>query len=126
MAADGLVTEVARGRRQRRTYTITRTGQAALRQWVLHPPDRFFVRNELALRLLMIATIEPADARTLLQTIVAESAGDLQRMRAAARAAPEAAFGTLILERLAAELSLRSVEALHRSASWALAELDRR
>jgi DNA-binding PadR family transcriptional regulator len=124
MEASGVITEVARGRRRRRTYGITRTGEAELQKWLTHPPVQFGVRNELALRLLLIASVDPAAARVLLAPFVVESARDLKRLRvAAAGMAPRDARGSVTFERLAAELSLRSVEAMHQWASWMLAEL---
>ncbi len=62
MAADGLITLVARGTRQRRTYSITRAGQAELQRWLHHPPARFVARSEFVLRLFLLSTLDPADA----------------------------------------------------------------
>jgi len=51
MAIDRLITVVATGARRRRTYSITRAGQAELQRWLLHPPARFVARSEFVLRL---------------------------------------------------------------------------
>jgi PadR family transcriptional regulator AphA len=124
MAANGLITEVARGRRRRRTYAITQAGATALQQWLARPTVQSVVRNEPALRLLLVAGLDSAGARALLEPLLAESARDVQRLRvAAASAAPAVGRGQLPFERRAAELSLRTVEALNEWMRWALGEL---
>jgi PadR family transcriptional regulator AphA len=126
MSIDGLITVVATGARRRRTYSITRSGQAELQRWLRHPPAQFVARSEFVLRLFLLSTLDPADARTLLAPIVDESARELERLRAAVAAADASAEASapLSFDRLAAEFSLRSVEALHEWAMWALPELD--
>ena len=123
MAIDGLITVVATGARRRRTYSITRAGQAELRQWLCNPPGRFVTRSEFVLRLFLLWTLDPADAQTLLAPIADASAKELATLRAAAASA--GAGAPLSFERLATEFSVRSVEALHEWAMWALTELDR-
>ncbi len=127
MAIDGLITVVATGARRRRTYSITRDGQAELQRWLLNPPERFVARSEFVLRLFLLPTLDPADARTLLAPIVDATAQELATRRAAvATAGTSAGAGApLSFDRLAAEFSLRSVEALHEWARWVLTELDR-
>ena len=123
MAIDGLITLVATGARHRRTYSITRTGQAELQRWLRNPPAKFVARSEFVLRLFLMSTLDPADARTLLAPVADESAQELERLRAAVATAD--AGPRLSFDRLAAEFSVRSVAALHEWARWALTELDR-
>jgi DNA-binding PadR family transcriptional regulator len=123
MAIDGLITVVATGARHRRTYSITRTGQAELQRWLRNPPAKFVARSEFVVRLFLMSTLDPADARTLLAPVADESAQELERLRAAVATAD--AGPRLSFDRLAAEFSIRSVQALHDWAMWALAELDR-
>ena len=127
MAIDGLITVVATGARRRRTYSITRAGQAELHRWLRNPPAKFVARSEFVLRLFLMSTLDPADARTLLAPIADESAQEIERVRAAVASAEALADAgaPLSFDRLAAEFSLRSVQALHDWAIWALAELDR-
>jgi PadR family transcriptional regulator, regulatory protein AphA len=127
MAREGLITVVASGRRRRRTYSITRTGQAELDRWLRNPPAKFVARSEFVLRLFLMATLDPAHARTLLAPVAEESAQELVRLRAAVASAEALADAgaPLSSDRLAAEFSLRSVEALHDWAMWALTEVDR-
>jgi hypothetical protein len=72
------------------------------------------------------STLDPADARTLAPG-ADEGAQELERLRAAVASAKALAdAGTpLSFDRLAAEFSLRSVEALHDWAMWAMTEVDR-
>jgi PadR family transcriptional regulator AphA len=127
MAREGLITVVASGRRRRRTYSITRTGQTELQRWLRNPPAKFVARSEFVLRLFLMSTLDPADARTLLASVADESAQELERLRAAVASAEALADAgaPLSFDRLAAEFSVRSVEALHDWAMWALAEVDR-
>jgi PadR family transcriptional regulator AphA len=127
MAIDELITVVATGARRRRTYSITRAGQAELQRWLRTPPAKFVARSEFVVRLFLLSTLDPADARTLLAPIVHASAEELATLRvAAATASRSASAGArLSFNRLAAEFSVRSVAALHEWATWALTELDR-
>ena len=75
------------------------------------------------LRLFLLSTLDAADVRILLTPVADDSAQELERLRAAmatANAGPRLSF-----DRLATEFSIRSVQALHDWAMWALAELDR-
>ncbi len=123
MAIDGLITVVATGARHRRTYSITRSGLTELQRWVRNPPAAFGARSEFVLRLFLLSTLDAADVRILLTPVADDSAQELERLRAAmatANAGPRLSF-----DRLATEFSIRSVQALHDWAMWALAELDR-
>jgi hypothetical protein len=84
-------------------------------------------KSEFVLRLFLLWTLDPADARTLLAPIADASAQELTTLRAAvATAGTSAGAGApLSFDRLAAEFSIRSVEALHEWAMWALTELGR-
>lgn len=77
MEIDGLITVVATGARRRRTYSITRACQAELQRWLLNPPERFVARSEFVLRLFLLSTLDPANARTLLAPIVDATAREL-------------------------------------------------
>ena len=127
MVIDELITVVATGARRRRTYSITRAGQAELQRWLRAPPAKFVARSEFVLRLFLMSTLDPADARTLLAAVADESAQELERLRAAVASAEALADAgaPLSFDRLAAEFSVRSVEALHDWAMWALTEVDR-
>ncbi len=121
LAADALVSVVDRGPRGRQTYAITETGRAELRRWMRHPPEVFAVRNEFVLRLFLLTALEPAEARTLLDQMAADSAAALADLRDQvdefdADADPGA---VLQLNRLVAEYGLRSFETLRDWALWA-------
>src|SRR5690349_9196339 len=58
LAQDGLITVVAEGARGRRTFAITETGRARLREWVLQPNADPVVRNEHTLRLFLLSTLD--------------------------------------------------------------------
>ncbi len=121
MDRDGLATIVAGGVRRRRVYAITRTGQDELRRWLVSAPPRFVVRSEFVFRLLLIASLDPADARSLLTPLVPRCDAELDTLRAQADAG-----GRSSQDRFSTELLVRSVEALQQWALWALGELEQR
>lgn len=126
MAVDGLTTVIAEGARGRRTYAITDAGRADLRQWMLNPPDAIVVRNEFVLRLFLLSTLDPAEARRLLELTADANARQLQELRAnvaAFDAAADPAAG-LPLQRLVAEFGLRSFQLLTEWALWATERID--
>jgi hypothetical protein len=85
------------------------------------PPEVFAVRNEFVLRLFLMSALEPAEARAMLDRVVAESDAALAELReqvdkfdaAAPRGAP------LPLGRVVAEYGVRSFQTLHEWAQWA-------
>src|SRR5215467_7911845 len=82
MAADGQIAVVAEGARGRRTYAITDAGRADLRRWMLDPPDVIVVRNEFVLRLFLLSTLAPAEARRLLEGTAAANTKQVAELRA--------------------------------------------
>jgi DNA-binding PadR family transcriptional regulator len=119
--AEGLIGVVEEGPRGRRTYAITDAGRDELRRWMRTPPEVFAVRNEFVLRLFLMSALEPAEARAMLDRVVAESDAALAELReqvdkfdaAAPRGAP------LPLGRVVAEYGVRSFQTLHEWAQWA-------
>ena len=68
--SDGLVDVGSTGARGRKVYELTPTGRAELRRWLLDPSaERGTVRNDFVLRLFLISTLDPDDARQLLAGI---------------------------------------------------------
>ena len=131
LAANGLVAVIDEGARGRRTYAITEAGRTDLRQWLLHPPDVFVVRNEFVLRLFLLSTLTAEDARAVLAPVVEDSARELQALREAIAKADAddpgatAEPGTgLPLGRLVAEYGLRSFQTLHDWAKWAIQRIE--
>ncbi len=81
MAADGLVEVVDEGSRGRRTYAITEPGRTELRDWMLAPPTDSVVRNEEALRLFLLSSLDAADAEQLLVRIIDTAERDAEHLR---------------------------------------------
>jgi PadR family transcriptional regulator, regulatory protein AphA len=127
LAADGLVTVVAEGARGRRTYTITDTGRAELRNWMLSPPDVFVARNEFVLRMFLLAALDADDARELLRSIAEGSAQELATLRDRIDAADTTAMtgAETELGLLVAEYGVRSFQTTHDWALWALDRVNR-
>lgn len=126
MAVNGLITVVAEGARGRRTYAITDAGRADLRQWMVNPPDVIVVRNEFVLRLFLLSTLDPAEARRLLEWTADTNAKQLEELRASVAAFDAAAdpAAGLPLQRLVAEFGLRSFQLLTEWAGWASERID--
>ena len=126
MAVDGLITVVAEGARGRRTYAITDTGRADLRQWMVNPPDVIVVRNEFVLRLFLLSTLDPAEARRLLERTADAYTKQLEELRASVAAFDAAAdpAARLPMGRLVAEFGLRSFQLLTEWAGWAIERID--
>jgi DNA-binding PadR family transcriptional regulator len=127
LADRGLVEAAAAGARGRRTYAITDAGRAELRNWLMTPTGNAVVRNEAALRLFLVSSLDPADQRELLKRIAAhtgEAAAELRGILAEPDEpdrGPRAGYG-----RLAGEYGVRQYDAVHGWALWALAELDKK
>ncbi len=126
MAADGLIVVVAEGARGRRTYAVTDSGRADLRQWMVNPPGEFVVRNEFVLRLFLLSTLDTAEARRLLEWTADANANQLQELRANVAAFDAATDPTagLPLQRLVAEFGLRSFQLLAEWALWAIERIE--
>ena len=121
LAADGLVEVVAEGPRGRRTYAITDRGRDDLRRWMLNPPETFTVRNELVLRLFLLYTLEPDQAKAMLRGVADANDKELQALTDRVRefdanAGPEAPPS---MQRMIAEFGLRSFRTLSDWARWA-------
>ncbi|MBB5953742.1 DNA-binding PadR family transcriptional regulator [Saccharothrix tamanrassetensis] len=81
MAAEGLVEVVDEGLRGRRTYAITGSGRTELRNWMLSPPTNAVVRNEDALRLFLLSSLDRPDAEHLLGRIIDTAEREVAHMR---------------------------------------------
>src|ERR1700754_2751716 len=83
LAERGLVEVTSEGARGSRTYALTDAGGAELQSWLLDPPGpgKKKVRNEQVLRMFLISTLEPADARSLLEEIAASADAEADELR---------------------------------------------
>ncbi|MEV4640114.1 PadR family transcriptional regulator [Actinoplanes sp. NPDC049548] len=127
LAEDGLIEVVEQGARGRRTYAITDAGRAELRAWLLSTPKPRAVRDEQALRLCLISALEPAEARDIVRSHLAEAEAISAELRALADAADADSNhprGPLRFGRLAMELGIYQSEAQRQWAMWALNRLD--
>lgn len=125
MAEEGLVTVEATGARGRKTYALTDEGRAELRSWLMSPPEQATVRNETVLRMFLVQSLEPADARTLLTSIAEHCDAELERLRPLMDEIDDAE-GTEVLPfgRIAGEYGVRQYDAVAEWARWALDRLD--
>ena len=126
LAGDGLVIVVDEGPRGRRTYAITDAGRQALRAWLTSPGKPRAVRDEHALRMFLLSTLDIPDARALTVQYLAEATEELAKLRTLIDeidAQPHPA-GHLRFGRLAAEYGLHHYEALQHWAHWVLGQLE--
>lgn len=122
LAAEGLATVIEEGPRGRRTYAITDVGRIELRRWVLEPDDEPVVRNEHTLKLFLLSTLDPEDARKVLRHQAEGSRQVYEQLRAAIDQADQP--GRPVMSLFAAELGARYFQTLHEWALWALDRLD--
>ena len=126
MAADGLVEVVEEGPRGRRTYAITDAGRADLHRWMMNPPADPQVRSEPLLRMFLMSTLDPEDARPLLQAHADAAAAEVSRLRQVLEQEysgpdPDA---VRLARRLLAQSGLGQHQASYDWAVWAISELD--
>jgi len=126
LAADGLVEVAAEGPRGRRTYAITDRGREDLRRWMLNPPEIITVRNEFVLRLFLLSTLEPDQAKAMLRWVADANDKELQTLSDRVRefdanAGPDAPPS---MQRMVAEFGLRSFRTIGDWARWAYDHID--
>jgi PadR family transcriptional regulator AphA len=63
----GMVEVVGEGARNSRTFGITGTGREELRRWLLETEPNRAQRNETAVRWFLVALLDPADRRAVLE-----------------------------------------------------------
>ena len=125
LAEQGLVEVTHEGPRGSRTYAVTDAGREELRSWLLNPPERpGRVRDERVLRMFLLSALDPADARTVLERIAANTAREAATMRRIREEAGPVRPGREGFGQLAAEYGLRQYDAVHGWALWAIAQLD--
>lgn len=92
LEAAHLVEVVGHGARRSKTYAITETGRAELRQWLVEAePDRS-QRSESGLRLFLTPLLDPADRLTTYERDLAhvdQELASLEEVRAEVRSSPE-------------------------------------
>lgn len=126
MADEGLISVESTGARGRKTYALTDEGRIELRAWMLSPPERGTVRDETVLRMFLVQSLEPADARNLLGKIAEHCEEELARLRTVMFEVDESAgTDTLPFGRLAGEYGVRQYDAVVQWTRWALERLDR-
>jgi PadR family transcriptional regulator AphA len=118
-----LIALTDRQSRGRKIYAITPAGRVELRSWMLEPTDDL-VRSATALRLFLVGSLAPEEARVFLQ----QHADQAERRLGVLRAQIDAAAddwrdNPLAPGRLAAERGLRVLPAVRDWALWGMAQL---
>jgi len=73
MTAEGLVEVVDEGSRGSKVYGVTDAGRAELRRWMFSPLGDSPPRNEFALRLFLLSSLDLADLRVLVDRMASAS-----------------------------------------------------
>ena len=125
MAKAGLVEAGEAGARGRKSYALTDAGRAELREWMLTWPERATVRDESVLRMFLIQTLEPDDARRLLEGMAGHCEAELARLRPIMEEldAEHDPDGPAPFGRIAGEYGVRQYEAVLGWAQWSLQRL---
>lgn len=126
MAEAGQVVVDETGPRGRKSYALTEDGRTELRRWMFHWPEQATVRDETVLRMFLVQSLEPDDARKLLEGIAAHCAAEIEELRPVMEAedAEHREGDPLPFGRLAGEYGLRQYEAVHGWAMWSLERLN--
>jgi DNA-binding PadR family transcriptional regulator len=121
MTAEGLLEIVDEGSRGSKTYGVTDAGRAELRRWMFSPVGDTPPRNEFALRLFLLSSLDLPDARIIVERMASTS--DEQAVELA-HAIKEIEATTLPgYSRFAAEFGRRYYELQRDWARWVLEEL---
>lgn len=125
MTEAGQVVVDETGPRGRKSYALTEDGRTELRRWMFHWPEQATVRDETVLRMFLVQSLEPDDARKLLEGIAAHCAAEIEELRPLMEAedAEHREGDPLPFGRLAGEYGLRQYEAVHGWAMWSLEHL---
>jgi DNA-binding PadR family transcriptional regulator len=125
LAGEGLIEVAEEGARGRRTYAITATGRAELREWLLAPAKPRAIRDERALRMMLLSALEPAEAREQIRAALTEAEQTTKELKTMAEAADADTHprGRLRYGRLAMEYGILESEAQAQWAHWALDQL---
>lgn len=122
---DGLIEVAEEGARGRKTYAITRVGREDLRQWLVQPSKRERMRSEFMLRLFLMGSLPKAQARKMIERMVAGAQSEIDAVREAmADEDPIGPDGRPEFGILAGELGLRQYQALVDWADWAIEQLE--
>lgn len=73
MTTEGLIEIVDEGSRGSKVYGVTDAGHAELRRWMFSPLGDTPPRNEFALRLFLLSSLDVADVRTLVERMASDS-----------------------------------------------------
>ena len=124
MEEQGLVVVEALGPRGRKTYAITGPGRDELRTWMLTWPEQGTMRNETVLRMFLVQSLEPADARRVLVGVAEHCESELERLRPMMVAMDaEEEPDPIPFGRLAGEYGIRQYEAVAGWARWSLGRM---
>jgi DNA-binding PadR family transcriptional regulator len=122
----GLVEVAARGPRGRKEYAITEDGRAELRRWLTETEPERTRRNESTLRVFVLGSVDPDEARAYLEREAELSAERLSTLQAVADGTDwERAPAWARFSRIALEQGLRVTQANLEWARWAAEEIDR-
>jgi DNA-binding PadR family transcriptional regulator len=127
LAGEGLIEVAAEGPRGRRTFALTDAGRAALHEWLLSPAKPRAVRDEQAVRMMLLSALTPQEARDQVRGHLVEAqerAAELRGMAEEADADAQHPRGRLRFGRLALEMGVLQAEAQATWARWALERLD--
>ena len=123
LADEGLVAVIGSGPRNSRTFDLTEAGRAELHRWLVTPPGSPQVRNEAVLRMFLLTTLPPDEAKQLLRGY-AEEGAQVEQMLIGIRKDHDSPEAVLEFGQLAAEFGLRYFRMQQEWAAWAIARLD--
>jgi PadR family transcriptional regulator AphA len=126
MTSDGLIEVVDEGSRGSKVYGVTDAGRAELRRWMFSPMGETPQRNEFALRLFLLSSLDLADVRELVDRMASASGDEAVELAHAIKEIEDATppgqpYG---YARFAAEFGRRYYELQRDWARWVLEQLE--
>ncbi|OPC81941.1 PadR family transcriptional regulator [Embleya scabrispora] len=119
LSAEGLLDVTAEGPRGRKEYSITESGRAELRHWLVEVEPERVRRSSMLLRVFFLDTLAPEEARTYL-TAQAEVAAERNAgLRALEANVPWDGSPLSVYGRVALEYGLRLSQMQRDWAEWA-------
>lgn len=125
LSVEGLLDVTAEGPRGRKEYSITASGRAELRHWLVEVEPERVRRSGMLLRVFFLDTLDPAEARDYLVAQAEAAAGTNAGLRAV-EANVEWDEGPLsVYGRIALEYGLRLSQVQREWAEWAAEQVAR-
>ncbi|MGW0806088.1 PadR family transcriptional regulator [Nonomuraea sp. NPDC002799] len=119
LAEAALVDVTAEGPRGRKEYSITETGLAELRRWILEVEPTTVARSDMLLRVFFLGQVDPEQARAYLRHQVELTTKQLEQLESVREFVENGQDNLSVYGRIALEYGLRVGQGRREWAEWA-------